>query len=469
MKQAINHKGWGTFVAIYTSYYQICNQDKDAAILLRVLEQKTGSGETSVSWTHNEVIKFSRGLLTKYAIRSASKVLCDLKLISINAKPGVPPEYTFNAVEINRLIDKEHGNIDQCEVEQAQDSVVQCEIEQVHVRYGTGTNTKENDYPCDMERVPVLNGTGTEPENSLEDTENKGTYEEISECPKNNKNVVRMSVRENQEENTYNGSVCTTPLTAVATAPLTSVAYAPSLAIEKENFQESAIETTSAIITTSASHPGHEVGKMNTTDVLTQIFIKYAKVPEKKRDAKCKGSASRLMQNWGDRIKSVVDEVGEEALVAMDNFIRDEYWLAKGLPLPAFKSQFRKYLSSEEPESEEQSEIQTSAKPARKSQASSGSSYQPSQFAYTDHHPIAVFSLQDQSGAILRKREALDILQQVGGDLEAEGRAEIGFKIDPSMYSAVEEWHSKALQAYKSIKNRDYPVLTEPIKGVLNA
>ena len=265
--------------------------------------------------------------------------------------------------------------------------------------------------------------------------------------------------------NTSNGSVTTTPLTTVAEAPLTSVAYAPSLAIEKEKFEESAIETTSAIITSSPSQ-ALEIEKMNTTDVLTEIFIRYAKVPEKKRDAKCKGSASRLMQNWGDKLKPVVEEIGEEALVAMENFIRDEYWLAKGLPLPAFKSQYRKYLSAEEPESPDQSETRTELKPAKKFQSSAASGYQTPQFNYTDHHPIAVFSLQDQSGATLRKREALDILQHVGGDLEAAGRAAIGFKIDDTMHAAVEEWHSKALQAYKSIKHRDYPVLTSPIREV---
>lgn len=462
MKISLN-KGDGTFVAIYTCYRRICGDSSDAAILLRILEQRTNSGELPVSWRHSDIISFSKGTLSLYSIKSATKNLLDRNIISIKSGQGKIPQYTLYPDVVNELIsrlEKEPNLVENDEV--TADNLVENDEEPHRKQRSTSSKTMKN--LVENDEVLRRNQRSLEVKNSLEDTENKGTYEEISECPKNNKNIVRMFKEENQEYNTSNGSVITAPLETVAEAPLTSVAYAPSLAIEEENFQEAAIETTSAIITTSASFPGHGDKRMSTTDVLTEIFIKYAKIPEKKRDAKCKGSASRLMQNWGDKLKSVVDEVGEEAVVAMENFIRDEYWLAKGLPLPAFKSQFRKYLSSEEPESDDPSEIQTAAKPARKFQANSGSSYQPSQFAYTDHHPIAVFSLQDQSGATLRKREALDILQHVGGELEAEGRAAIGFKIDETMYVAIEEWHSKALQAYKSIKHRDYPVLTDPIK-----
>jgi len=461
-KQSLN-KGDGTFVAIYTCYRRICGGSSDAAILLRILEQRTNSGELTVSWKHSDIINFSKGTLSLYSIKSATKNLLDRKIISIKSGQGKVPEYTLHPDVVNGLISMLKNEPNLVENDEVSEGNL-VENDEVPHREQRGSSSKSAKNLVENDEVLRRNQRSLEVENSLQNTENKEAYGEISECPKNNKNVVRMFKEENQEYNTSNGSVITAPLETVAEAPLTSVAYAPSLAIEEENFQEAAIETTSAIITTSASFPGHGDKKMSTADVLTEIFIKYAKIPEKKRDAKCKGSASRLMQNWGDKLKSVVDEVGEEAVVAMDNFIRDEYWLAKGLPLPAFKSQYRKYLSAEEPEPQGQSEIRTESKAPRKAQSAT-SGYQGNQFAYTDHHPIAVFSLQDQSGATLRKREALDILQHVGGDLEAEGRAAIGFKIDETMYGAIEEWHSKALQAYKSIKHRDYPVLTDPIKG----
>jgi hypothetical protein len=203
---------------------------------------------------------------------------------------------------------------------------------------------------------------------------------------------------------------------------------------------------------------------MSNSDVLAEIFVIYNRIPEKKRDAKCKGSASRLFQNWADKFKGIVEDVGEEALVAMENFLQDEYWQAKGFPLPAFKSQYKKYLSSQEPE--DQSEIQTKPKSSPKAPPSGDRGYAANSFAYTDHHPIAFVQPPDATGAILRKREALDILQHIGGDLEANCRAEIGSKIDDSMHQLVESWHQRACAAYRESRNRDYPIQTEPIKGI---
>ena len=191
-----------------------------------------------------------------------------------------------------------------------------------------------------------------------------------------------------------------------------------------------------------------------TAEILREVFSQYAKMPDKKKHKDAKGSVARLIQRYSDMLSAAVADVGDELIPAMENFLQDEYWEKSNFPIHGFRSQYRRFL----PSAPKPTEAETASKPK-----SGKPAYQPRETHQPDSHRIDEFRAGTGAEAVRRKREALDMLHTAKSPLAASLIAEIGFKLTPEMYPAVESWHDRAVQEYKRVMKREPVVITEAV------
>lgn len=180
------------------------------------------------------------------------------------------------------------------------------------------------------------------------------------------------------------------------------------------------------------------------SEIVNQILTAYYRAPDKLKDKRFKGSIAKLTRDFGDRLISVVQNLGSDAVQAMENFVKDEYWSRNGLPINAFLKQAQEFVSTEKPQ-------HTTSRPKYERKP--------------DPTPIPVPMIpatETARPAIHRKREALDILQMADSALFEDARRLLGVKSDLIPRDVIEHWHGVAVEEFKKKHGRMPPVVTKP-------
>ena len=418
MASKIRYSPENTYFTVNADMIRICDGDWQAAAVLELLLKLNRHEEVYVKASINEIRSFLLGVPSRNNVISSISSLVKLGFIKRAGKNG----FHDQPIEIKEILIQER--IDR-KTSPKQDG------------YQSQIGPDKDPHPSWLGSVPVLVGIGTRPSWDM-------TYKEEKE--------VEISMKEENCVFHVNNSESKNSPTPIQGSDEQSLAQARSRAVKGVKIKSGSIlafPENPAILPSIDLH-GLESGNMNIT-VIQSTLAEYIKIPSRNRREK--GSLGQIFKKFGDRLAGPAEDVGEELVEAMKNYIQDEFWITKELPIEGFLKQYTRFL----PKSEGQGLPQRKSGPFdRREEESAGANVAP----------LAVFQGLDDSGAIRRKREALDALGRSGDPVFDDCVAEIGCKIDVSMYDRIEHWHQYALKAYYQKYKQNYPVITEPIKKV---
>ncbi len=178
---------------------------------------------------------------------------------------------------------------------------------------------------------------------------------------------------------------------------------------------------------------------MDNHETVLELLKLYTRKPERERSDK--GSVSKLLKKYGDRLSVTASDLGDDAVEAMEGFLQDQYWASKLFPLNAYLKNPGKFLS-----------------------------HGPGVQERTPQEPVAVVirqeSNQEPPQKLLigqRKLEAIRLLSIAGSPASAPAMAYLAVdstSLDPVK---VEQFHAKGVSEFKKKFGWEPKVLTQKL------